>query len=452
MNWLDRTLPPELRGSGPDHARRARLLVGIAAAIFGFNAVVTLVLFAFSAEPELIRVSAAACIGCALVIPALRASGSVSFAGNLLLVDMWAMLHILSIYLTGTHDTPLAWIMFLPMLAITICDTASGIVWTVIVAIEIGFFTWLASKGGGHLVWPGQPGKLAIFALTHIALLALLVITAFLYENFKDVTLARLSASNRKLGLAHDRALEANRAKSAFVANMSHELRTPLNAVIGYSDMLAEDVEAISPAELRADLARIKSSGKHLLRLINELLDFSRLESGRVPLDLDLFAVEALTRELVQTMENEAGKNKNSLTFLGEGRDTELFRTDPTRLRQCLYNLISNACKFTRDGKVEVRLRRLRGDNAQGAELAVFEVSDNGIGMTPEQLERVFEPFVQAEESTARRYGGTGLGLSLSRRLAEALGGTLEASSEVGVGSRFVLIVPHFAPPTGELI
>ena len=447
MDLLSRALPPELRRSGVDHSRRARLLVGITAAIFGFNAVITLILWLFSNEHELARVSAAACLGCALVIPALRASSSVSFAGNLLLVDMWAMLHVLSIYLSGTHDTPLAWIMFLPMLAITICDTASGVVWTMIVAAEIGFFTWLASRGGGHLVWEGQGDKLSVFALTHLSLLTLLVITGFLYESFKDITLERLSATNRKLAQAHDRALEANRAKSAFVANMSHELRTPLNAVIGYADMLAEDVEAISAAELRADLARIKSSGKHLLRLINELLDFSRLEAGRVPLDLDLFAVEKLTRELVQTMENEAGKNKNALQFTSEAPDGYLFRTDPTRLRQCLYNLISNACKFTHEGRVEVRFRRVKADSTQGAELAVFEVIDNGIGMTPEQLERVFEPFVQAEESTARRYGGTGLGLSLSRRLAEALGGTLEASSQVGVGSRFVLVVPHYAPP-----
>ena len=448
MSWLARTLPLELRESGEDHSRRARLLVGISAAIFCFNAVVTIILALFSDERELARVAAAACLGCMLVIPALRASGSVSFAGNLLLVDMWAILHILSIFLSGTHDSPLAWIMFLPMLAITICDTASGVAWTLIVACEICFFTWLASRGGGHLVWEGQADKLSVFALTHLALLTLLVITAFLYENFKDTTLERLSATNRKLAQAHDRALEANRAKSAFVANMSHELRTPLNAVIGYADMLAEDVEAISAAELRADLARIKSSGKHLLRLINELLDFSRLEAGRVPLDLDLFAVDKLTRELVQTMENEAGKNKNTLQFVSETVDSELFRSDPTRLRQCLYNLISNACKFTHEGRVEVRLRRVKSENSKGAELAVFEVIDNGIGMTSEQLERVFEPFVQAEESTARRYGGTGLGLSLSRRLAEALGGTLEASSQVGVGSRFVLVVPHYAPPT----
>lgn len=454
MDKLSRILPGALRRGGVDYARRARLLIGITLSILGFNLLVTVIFFFFLHEKDLARASAIASLGCALVLPLLRVSGSVSLAGNVLLVDMWGMLHVLAIYLTGAHDAPVAWIILLPVLAITICNTASGIVWTVFAALEIGFFTWLASKGGGNLMWEGQEGRLTLFALTHMALLALLATTAFLYESFKDRTLDRLNSANKKLAQARDRALEANRAKSAFVANMSHELRTPLNAVIGYADMLAEDVDSISPQELRTDLARIKSSGKHLLRLINELLEFSRMESGRVRLDLELFPLDLLARELVQTMENEAQKGKNALEFAYEtpAPGTEFFRSDPTKLRQCLYNLISNACKFTHDGHISVRLKRLTAESAQGTDLAVFEVIDDGIGMTAEQLERVFEPFVQAEESIARRYGGTGLGLSLSRRLAEALGGTLEAYSKEGEGSRFVLTIPHFQGEARESV
>lgn len=435
-----------------DYARRARLLVGITFCILGFNTLSALLFWLVLEESSFALACALGGVGGALVLPLLRVSGSITLAGNLLLIDIWAMLHVVALYLTGAYDAPVAWVVLLPVLAITLCGTTSGVFWTLFATLEILFFTWLASLGSGHLAWQGQEGRLILFALTHIALLALLTTTAFLYENFKNRTLDRLSTTNKKLAQARDRALEANRAKSTFVANMSHELRTPLNAVIGYADMLAEDVEAISAQELRADLARIKSSGKHLLRLINELLEFSRLEAGRIPLEIESFSPELLARELVQTMEREAQRGENSLEFEFEpsSQGEESFRSDPTKLRQCLYNLISNACKFTQQGSICVRLKRLRAESAQGTDLAVFEVVDSGIGMTPEQLERVFEPFVQAEESIARRYGGTGLGLSLSRRLAEALGGTLEAYSKENEGSRFVLSIPHRNEPSQQ--
>lgn len=423
------------------------MLFGITLAVLAFNLAITFLFLVLMGQRTLGLAALVASVGAVLVFVVLRFSGSVSFAGNVLLVDMWGMLHVLGIFLHGSHEVPLAWVLMLPALAIIICNTPSGIAWTVFGVLEVSFFIWWYAEGNGPQVWVGQEGRLTVFALTHLCLLALLVSTTFLYEEFKDKTLDRLSSTNVKLATARDRALEANRAKSVFVANMSHELRTPLNAVIGYADMLAEDVEAISPAELRADLARIKSSGKHLLRLINELLDFSRLEAGRIGLDRELFSIELLARELVQTMEQEAEKNENRLKFELSSRPEEepdkAFLSDPTKLRQCLYNLISNACKFTTEGEIAVRLKVLRASSEQGADLAVFEVVDDGIGMTPEQLERVFEPFVQAEESIARRFGGTGLGLSLSRRLAEVLGGSLEAYSEEGKGSRFVLSVPY---------
>lgn len=447
MDTFDQLLPESLKRDGVDYRRRARLLLGITLAVLAFNLAMTVLFLVLLHQHTLGMAAGAASAGAVLVFVVLWFSGSVSFAGNILLVDMWGMLHVLGIFLHGSHEVPLAWVLMLPALAIIICNTLSGIVWTAFGGIEIIFFVWWYAKGNGPQVWVGQEGRLTVFALTHLCLLALLVITTFLYEDFKDNTLDRLSSTNVKLSSARDRALEANRAKSAFVANMSHELRTPLNAVIGYADMLAEDVEAISPAELRADLARIKSSGKHLLRLINELLDFSRLEAGRVGLEPEFFSIELLARELVQTMEQEAEKNENLIKFelspRPEEGPREAFRSDPTKLRQCLYNLISNACKFTTQGTVKVRLKVLRASSEQGADLAVFEVVDDGIGMTAEQLERVFEPFVQAEESIARRFGGTGLGLSLSRRLAEVLGGSLEAYSEEGEGSRFVLSVPY---------
>ena len=282
-----------------------------------------------------------------------------------------------------------------------------------------------------------------------------MVSTAFLNDRFKAKTLSRLSRANRELSKARDLALEASRAKTDFVTNMSHELRTPLNVVIGYSEMLAEDVGSVGPEQLRDDLQRITDSGQHLLRLINELLEFSRLEAGKLSLSREPFRLDLLIKELVQTMEKEAEKNGNTLHFVDRtgNPDGLTVLTDPTKYRQCLYNLLSNACKFTQDGRVEVLLSK--GERESGIPSIIVEVVDSGIGMTPDQLQRVFEPFVQAEASIARRYGGTGLGLSMSRRLAEGLGGTLQGFSEDGKGSRFVLTVPDLSEDyreSGELV
>jgi len=414
-------------------------LLGTALAIFVFNTLVALVFLGPLSETRLGYFSLGALLLGHLVLPALRITGSVSVSGNLLLLQAWALLHVLASFSGRLEGVPPGLVIFLPVLAVHICNRRSSIAWTMLAVFELFLVAWLAVPASGL-----SDGFQILFLATHLGLLALLVSTAYLSVRFKDETLARLSTINAELSEARDRALEASRAKSVFVANMSHELRTPLNAVIGYSDLLAEDVEAVKPAQLKEDLQRIRSSGQHLLSLINELLEFSRLEAGRVALHLETFRVAQLIEGLVATMEREAAKNGNHLEF--ENRlaspDGLLVRTDPMRLRQCLYNLLSNACKFTKDGKILVTLRERAEPAADGARVLIIEVRDEGIGMTPKQLERVFEPFVQAEETISRRFGGTGLGLSLSRRLAEALQGKLEGFSEEGEGSCFVLTFP----------
>ncbi len=447
---MDRLLPQNLRRDGVDYYRRARILVASYLAVATFN-LLTLIIFVGPLEERMLAVALAGAWGVGLlVIPVLRQTGSVSMAGNVFLLQIWFLLHAIAYFLDGGYGPSLALVLYLPVLAIAICNKNSGLAWTVLVGAEVIVLSAWTLSVFPQGPWVGQKGTLVIFTLTFLCLLVHLTTTAFFYEEFKDRTLERLSRTNEQLSRARDRALEANRAKGVFVANMSHELRTPLNAVIGYADMLAEDVDAISSAELTADLLRIKSSGKHLLRLINELLEFSRMEAGHIPLERDAFPLALLVKELVSTMENEAKKNGNILEVVkasgvGDESDEELFCSDPTKLRQCLYNLVANACKFTKDGRVAIRFELIKAVSAQGSDLAIFEVVDSGIGMTAEQLERVFEPFVQAEESIARQFGGTGLGLSLSRRLATALGGSLEAFSQVGEGSRFVLTIPDLS-------
>jgi PAS domain S-box-containing protein len=253
---------------------------------------------------------------------------------------------------------------------------------------------------------------------------------------FRDIS--EMVAVQRELELAKEEAERANRAKSLFVANMSHELRTPLNAIIGYSEILREDAEAEPPSTARDglidDLGKIGGSGKHLLALIDDILDFSKIEAGRMELHYEEVDVSRVLEQVGQTVMPLAGKRGN-LYMLERPEGLPALRTDSVRLRQCLLNLLSNACKFTQDGRVRLEV-------AFDSVSMRFRVSDTGIGMTPEQLTRLFQDFVQADASTTRRYGGTGLGLSITRKLCQLLGGDVSVESEPGVGSAFTIRLP----------
>lgn len=234
---------------------------------------------------------------------------------------------------------------------------------------------------------------------------------------------------------AREHAEAANRTKSAFLANMSHELRTPLNAVIGYTEMLEEDTAELADGErMRGDLARIKGAARHLLGLINDVLDLSKVEAGKVELHVEAFDVATLLDQVLSTTQPLVATNRNRLE-IELAPDLGVVHTDLTRLRQVLLNLVSNAAKFTDEGRIALQARTERDD--AGRALAVFEIADTGIGMSAEQMARLFQPFVQAEADTARKYGGTGLGLAISRRLCRMMGGDLTVRSEPGQGSRF---------------
>jgi PAS domain S-box-containing protein len=226
----------------------------------------------------------------------------------------------------------------------------------------------------------------------------------------------------------------ANAAKSQFLANMSHELRTPLSAVIGYSEMVQEELEDLGAADLIADMKKIEANARHLLGLINDVLDISKIEADRVEIYAEDFAVATVVREVATTVEGLIDKKGNILELdLAEGLGTA--RTDVTKLRQCLINLLSNAAKFTENGTITLAV-------ARAGETLRFAVSDTGIGMTPEQVAKLFERFTQADASTTRRFGGTGLGLAITRAFAEMLGGAITVDSREGVGTTFTLVLP----------
>lgn len=241
-------------------------------------------------------------------------------------------------------------------------------------------------------------------------------------------------------------AIDSSQAKSQFLANMSHELRTPLNAIIGFCELLAEEVEEAGDSQYLDDLAKIRSSGLYLLELINGVLDLTRIEAGKLDLEIREVKVAALLEDLASASAPLADKEGNEISLSIEG-ELGTMNSDLTKLRQILINLLSNACKFTHEGSIELRARR---DQRDEGDLLVFSVKDTGIGMSPEHCERIFEAFTQADESTSRRYGGTGLGLTISREFCELLGGTIEVSSEEGRGSTFTVTLPAQAPQAAQ--
>ena len=250
-----------------------------------------------------------------------------------------------------------------------------------------------------------------------------------------------LTKANEEAEQARAAAEAANVSKSQFLANMSHELRTPLNAVIMYSELLQEEAEDRQLDGFIPDLDRIRGAGKHLLALVNGVLDLSKIEAGKMELYLETFEVCAMVQDVVITIQPLVMKKQNTLDLQCPD-DAGGMYADVTKVRQILFNLLSNACKFTENGTVTLHVARVKSGQDGSTDMVTFEVKDSGIGMTPAQIDKLFQPFTQADASTTRKYGGTGLGLAISKRFCEMMGGSLTVSSEEHMGSTFTLTLP----------
>jgi len=252
-----------------------------------------------------------------------------------------------------------------------------------------------------------------------------------------------LSHTMTQLVGARDAALAASRSKSAFLANMSHELRTPLNAIIGYAEMIREDLVASGQEALTRDVDRVMFAARHLVLVIQDVLDLSRIEAGRLDIHPEAVDLRVLIQELQATLQPSVAAAGNRLAARVELPHPILW-TDPLRLQQVLLNLLGNANKFTQQGDIVLAAREL---HERGAGWIVFEIIDTGIGIPADKLDAVFEAFTQADNETTRRFGGTGLGLTISRRLCEMLEGMITVTSAPGVGSTFTVRLPLRPPP-----
>jgi signal transduction histidine kinase/CheY-like chemotaxis protein/HAMP domain-containing protein len=255
---------------------------------------------------------------------------------------------------------------------------------------------------------------------------------------YSDIT--ELRQHNLELEEARELSEVANRTKSQFLANMSHELRTPLNAIIGYSEILQEDAADSGQEQLVPDLRRIEGAGRHLLGLINDILDLSKVEAGKMDVFIEEIDISSLLDEVKAIITPVVAKNGNTLEVRLADRIGSM-RTDRTKVKQCLLNVLSNASKFTQDGRLTVGVERLETDRS----MIQMTISDTGIGMTPEQLGRLFQAFSQADASTTKKFGGTGLGLAITRHFCRLLGGDITVASQAGKGSTFTIILPHQA-------
>jgi signal transduction histidine kinase/DNA-binding response OmpR family regulator len=440
-------LPTGLR-LDPEQERKVRTALGVAFLVMPISAGLALVTYLRIPGPggELMASLQAGSIAAMLVsLFQMRRYGYFRLSVNVML-GYFAALYMASGILLGGPTSPGIYpLLVIPLCALIVLNRRSAFTWLCIIfAIYTGL---LVLEHTNHAQpFPGTREERELLWLASAGATALLI--AVIVGNFEHVragALATLEASYGDLEAARREADAANQKKTAFLTNMSHEIRTPMTAVLGFTDVALEEAAAAGADEQdRQALLTIERNARNLLKILDDLLDLSKIEDGRIEVRPAEHAIEALLEEVAALLREQAhAKGAELIAVRAEGTPERL-HTDALRLQQILVNLAGNAIKFASGGEVRLTARPLRRGSGEWVR---FEVSDSGIGMTPEQVATIFEPFAQAEESTAREYGGTGLGLSISRLLTELLGGEISVESQPGCGSTFRVDLP-LEPPT----
>jgi signal transduction histidine kinase len=380
-------------------------------------------------------------VAAAAALSTLRRTGNVARATNLLLGYAFFELAALAVLFGGPFSSSIYWSVILPLVAMLTGGPRLAGPWLALCLVEYATVYGLQLRGIEFVnrLPPDRRMPLWVSSISSISLLCLVFV--LIYERAKNETLRTLLGAHTALERARDAAEAANRSKSDFLANVSHEIRTPLTAILGYAELLLREGDSGAiPKSYSGTLLTIRRNGEHLLEIINDILDFSKIAAGTFDVERQPVGPVALVSDVVALMSIRAEAKGLSLAVECEPPLPEKFETDPRRLRQVLVNLIGNALKFTDHGRVVLRVTG-RVDADRGLRLR-FEISDTGIGISEEQMARLFQPFAQADASTARRYGGTGLGLSICKHLVELLDGEIGAQSRPGEGSTFWVELP----------
>ena len=431
---LDRLIPPELLANSDSRAR-ARVLVTASLGI-GILALALTVFRAFSFTWGLGLAVAAIDTLVLLQLPWVQwVTRSNRLAGGVLSVVLLVSFPILHI-LVGVFPAP---VLFLFSTVPLIATFFVGVRFGGLAAITISVTAGILSATLPHAAAPELIPLMPTLTACAVVMPLMAYVLAYFYERSRVLNETQLDEVNAELELARAAAETADKRKTEFLRHMSHELRTPLNAILGYSELLREEaLDSEDPSQV-TDLEHIHSASKHLLRLINNLLDISRIEADAIEFELEDIVLPDLLDEVSSLLQPAAKAGRNSLAVEVDPEAT--IRGDSQRLKQILVNLVANACKFTEDGSIHVTVTIEEEDQI------CFRIRDTGVGIAADDLRQIFEPFTQVSGSRVMREKGTGLGLTITQKLVELAGGTIVAESTVGTGTTFTLRLPRRGPP-----